>query len=416
MNGSDRRLHAARRRGITYIIGTYPDLTITFIDREIRQLRAHGVDVRIVSLRRPAGRLSPEQEGLRDGVSYVLPVGILALLRSHLRFLVTRPLAFLGALTYLVSRPHRSWQSRAKTVLHFVEGVQVASLLRDDVPPAHLHAHFVDRAATVALVAGRLLAIPYSATAHASDIYVAPTLLPEKLNEARFVATCTSYNAAHLTAVGGDGAEVVRIYHGLDIERYVPPASRPPGSPPVILAVGQLKERKGFGDLVEACARLRDDGYAFTCHIVGEGPLRATLEARIARLALEDVVMLLGALPHDEVIAQYRAATLFALPCVTGADGDRDGIPNVILEAMAMQLPVVSTRISGVPEAVEHGISGLLVASEEPVGMADAIAELLDDPDRRTEMGIRAREAVTTRFDLVANAEQLLARFEEVPT
>jgi glycosyltransferase involved in cell wall biosynthesis len=280
----------------------------------------------------------------------------------------------------------------------------------------HLHAHFVDRATTVALVAGRLLDLPFSATAHANDIYVAPVLLPEKLSAARFVMTCTQYNARHLRSVAdGIDVDIVCIHHGLDLTRYRPNGAASPHRP-LIVGVGQLKEKKGFVHLVDACATLRDRGYDITCRIVGEGRDRSALESRIRERGLDDVIELTGAMDHADVVAQYRAATVFTLPCVTGADGDRDGIPNVVLEAMAMECPVVSTRHSGIPEAVVDGVTGILVEPGDPDALADALGRLLDDAPLGRAMGRRGRERVAQMFDLETNVRTLVTRFDEADT
>jgi glycosyltransferase involved in cell wall biosynthesis len=175
------------------------------------------------------------------------------------------------------------------------------------------------------------------------------------------------------------------------------------------LSVGQLKHKKGLHDLLDACRILVERGLSFDCQIVGEGPLRGELTARIAELDLRSRVRLLGVLPHDAVVEKYREATIFALPCVTGPDGDRDGIPNVILEAMAMGLSVVSTRHSGIPEAVEDGRTGLLVPPGAPGQIANAIARLLENGLLRERLGSRGRERVREVFDVDANARALLA-------
>jgi glycosyltransferase involved in cell wall biosynthesis len=396
---------------LAYVIGTYPVSTTTFIDREIQALRRLGTHVHVISIRRPAGSgLSQSQRLLQARVQYVLPVRVGDLLRSHLGFLVSRPGTYARTLVYLVSRPHPSLRSRAKTVLHFGLGVHVARLIRERGSGDHLHAHFVDRAAIVALVAGRLLDRPFSATAHANDIYVDPVLLPEKIASAKFIATCTRHNGAHLrTAVNGASDGRVRcIYHGLDLREYAP-GPDPRRDRPLILSVGQLKPKKGFHHLLDACRLLAERGLAFDCEIVGEGPLRGELSARIVELDLRSRVRLLGALPHEGVVEKYREATVFALPCMTGPDGDRDGIPNVILEAMAIGLPVVSTRHSGIPEAIEDGRTGLLVPPGDPGGIANAIARLLEDGSLRERLGSRARERVKQVFDVDANARTLLA-------
>ncbi len=403
-------LQRAARLTLTYVIGTYPVPTTTFIDREIELLRRFGVDLDVVSIRRPIHALSPAQRALRSSVSYVLPARASDVLRSHLTFLARRPIVYVSTLAWLVSRPHPSWRLRLRTVLHFGLAVHVARLLRERGPRDRIHAHFVDRAALVALVAGRLLDVPFSATAHAVDIYVAPVLLPEKLRGATFTATCTQYNRDHLLELAGPGSrpKVRCIYHGLDAGEFEPRdgAGR---ARPLLLAVGQLKEKKGFGFLLEACRSLLDRGFELDCEIVGEGPLRGALEDRIAELGLQDRVSLLGALPHPDVVEKYREATIFVLPCVLGADGDRDGIPNVVLEAMASELPVVSTRHSGIPEAVEDGRSGLLVPPADPAALTDAIAALMDDADLRRRLGRSGRERVAALFDAEVNVKKLLA-------
>jgi glycosyltransferase involved in cell wall biosynthesis len=396
---------------VAYIIGTYPGLTTTFIDREVQALRQRGVHLQIVSIRRPWTTLSPEQKKLQKGVRYLLPVNWLAFLWANLWFAVLRPRAYFGTFLYLISRPHPSLKARGMTVLHFAEGVFAAYFLRGENWD-HLHAHFIDRAATVALVVSRLLGIPYSLTAHASDIYVNPILLKEKLGGAKFVATCTGYNREYLSQFGEGlyNHKLNCIYHGLELERY---RRKPAPSPDkaILLSVGQLKERKGFRYLVGACRELIDRGYPVECHIIGEGPLRADLEEQIRQLSLEGSVLLCGSLLHQEVIEQYQAAAVFVLPAVLGGDGDRDGIPNVILEAMAMELPVVSTNHSGIPEVVQDRATGLLVPPADEAALADAIAKLLDDADLRRRLGRNGRQTVAEKFDVERNVTKLLGEF-----
>ncbi|HEX6033255.1 MAG TPA: glycosyltransferase [Anaerolineales bacterium] len=396
---------------ITYIIGTYPGLTTTFIDREVMALRGMGVHVQILSIRQPWTKLSAEQEALRKDVTYLLPVKWLPLIISHLSYALTKPRRFFSSLAYLLTRPHPSLRARLMTLIHFIEGVYAAYMLRR-APGQHLHAHFIDRAATVALVASRLLGIPYSVTAHASDIYVSPVLLKEKLASAKFVSTCTAYNRNYLSQFGKDlfNHKLLCIYHGLELERYVY-EPRTNSARPVILSVGQLQERKGLSYLVEACGLLRDRGIQFECRIVGEGPLRASLQDQIQRLGLENFVRLLGALPHEKVIAQYQEATVFTLPAILGKDGDRDGIPNVILEALSMGLPVVSTSHSGIPEVIEEGVNGLLVPPEDTEMLASALEQLICNAEMRNAFGNAGRQIVADRFNPEKNVRRLLEAF-----
>lgn len=397
---------------LVYLIGTYPLLTTTFIDREIRLLRQRGIPVQVVSIRRPKRPLSPEQEVLAQDVIYLLPVTPAKLVAAFLWAGPLRPFPTWRTLFYLLTRPHPSLKARLKTILHFGTGVYAAFLLRHR-PGHHLHAHFVDRAATVAIVVSRLLNRPYSVTAHANDIYVDPVLLPEKMAEAKFVATCTQYNETHLASLNGSGLrrKLHCIYHGLDIDQYQPPEGKRPSTTPLLLAVGQLKEKKGFAHLLCACRLLKDQGYDFQCHIVGEGPDRQALASQIQQLGLGETVTLCGALPHQAVIDQYRGADIFVLPCVTSQDGDRDGIPNVILEAMAMELPVVSTRHSGIPEVVLDGQNGLLVPPADDTALAQALAKLLEDGNGRNQLGQRGRQTVIESFSVEKNVERLLTQF-----
>lgn len=396
---------------LIYIIGTYPGLTTTFIDREIRSLRKRGVNLLVVSIRKPWGPISAEQMDLQRDVKYLLPISLLTLIWGHLRSVLLQPVVYFGTLGYLITRPHPTLKSRFMTILHFGEGVYAAHLVRHRSWD-QIHAHFVDRAATVALTVGRMLDLPYSLTAHAGDIYVDPVLLPEKLSEAKFVVTCTGYNKTYLTQFGEGlfNHKLKRIYHGLELSSYQRKIS-PPRDKRIILSVGQLKERKGYSYLLQACRTLVDQGFDFECHIVGEGHLRKSLESHITQLSLEDIVKLCGSLPHQEVIEKYQQASIFVLPAILGANGDRDGVPNVILEAMAMELPVVSTQHSGIPEAVQDCISGLLVPPADEIALAQALEKLLNDSDLRNNFGRSGRKTVMAQFNVEQNVKQLLEEF-----
>lgn len=394
---------------VAYIIGSYPLLTTTFIDREIESLRASGQPIQILAVRRPQGTLSAEQARLGRDVTYMLPLNVLTFFMAFFAILLSRPTAVASVAWYLLSRPGQRPKARAMTAVHLLQGIYAAHLIRP-WRPAHIHAHFADRATTIALVAGRLLDIPFSFTAHANDIYVNPVLLDEKMAGAKFVATCTGYNQQHLVALAnGSGGKIKRIYHGLDAAAYQANGQHDKSGPRErLLAVGQLREKKGFTYLLQACRALLDAGYDFDCHVVGGGPLREALAAEIEALDLAQTVQLLGAQPHERVVAEFGQASLFVLPAVLGADGDRDGIPNVILEAMAMELPVVSTDHSGIPEVVHDGQTGLLVPPADAPALAKALARLLDDPELGRQMGRNGRQFVLANFDIDRNAALLL--------
>lgn len=395
---------------VVHVVGTYPLLTTTFIDREISALRRWGLDVRVVAARRPSPDvpLSDEQRELARGTSYLIPIAWRSLLAAHLRFLVTRPGTYIGTLAHLVTRPHPDVRARGKTVLHFGEGVYAAHVV-DDGHVRELHAHFADRAATIALVASRLLRRPFSLSVHAgADVFVRPVLLREKLAAARRVVTCTAHTKAYLARLLADDLDrkVTVVPHGLDLSGYRPARPGTNGLP-LVLAVGQLAERKGFAHLVAACDVLRSQGRRFECRIIGGGPQHADLEELIAERSLGDTVLLRGPLPHEAVVDHYRRATMVVLPCVQTAAGDVDGIPNVLVEAMALGVPVVSSDLPAIRELITDDVDGLLAPAGDVERLATAVRRLLDDPNLRLRLGASARRTVVERFDVERNVRAL---------
>jgi glycosyltransferase involved in cell wall biosynthesis len=395
---------------VLFVVGTYPLLTTTFIDREIVSLRDLGVQVGVLAARRPdpTMALSAEQRELAQRVTYLLPARVTTVLASHATFLLRHPVRYCSLFARLMTARHPHVRARVKTVLHFGEGVVAAYLVRKR-RPRELYAHFADRAATIALVASRVLGVPYSMSVHAgADIFVEPILLAEKLHGARCVVTCTAHNKARLADhVGSDIARVVQVFpHGVDVAKYRTTVSRIE-DPPIVLSVGQLQPRKGLTHLVQACAALRDRGAAFRCRIVGTGPQHDELRRLIAALGLENVVELVGAASHECVIEHYREASIFVLTAIQAPDGDTDGFPNVIAEAMAAGLPVVSTALPAIQEFVVDGETGLLVAPASTTEIAAALVRLLDEPNLRAELGARARRSVAESFDVQINVGRL---------
>ena len=296
---------------------------------------------------------------------------------------------------------------RAKTVVHFAEGVYAAHLVRLRRPRA-VHAHFVDRAATLAMVMSRLLDVPYTVSIHAgADVFVNPVLLAEKIRHADHVVTCTRYNKTYIESlVGGRiSRKIASVPHGLDLRRYEP-APRTEPDLPTVLAVGQLTERKGFALLIAACAALTQRGHRFTCRIVGRGPQAEDLRRMIAESNLDQVVSLCGAMPHERVLDEYRRATMFVLPCIRTSTGDVDGIPNVLAEAMALEVPVISSDLPAIRELVSPRVNGLLVPSGDVDALVAAMLDLLTDPDLRLRLGRHGRETIVRTFDVEANVQR----------
>lgn len=399
-------------RHILYILTSYPNLTTTFVDREVYVMQELGVPLRILAVQKPNTMLSDRQKELLKIVTYLHPLRRASQLTAHLQGLLKHPGKYLSTLAYVLTRPHKSIRGRIKTLNQFHQGICAAYLLRN-YQIDHIHVHFINYG-ILALVLSRILGIPYSVTAHsAGDIFVKPTLLPAKLGNAKFIATCTRYNVDYLKQMGKGvyDDKVKCVYHGLDIQRYRRQQPITDRARPVIVGVGQLKERKGFHVLIDALGVLHQQGIDFECRIIGEGPLRAQLAEQIQRLDLSEKVHLLGVLSHDQVFEQYEQANIFALPAVLASNGDRDGIPNVILEAMAMELPVVSTTHSAIPEVVENGVNGLLVPPNDVPALVEALTRLLQNPQLRADLGCKGRETVAEKFDPVKNAQLLIDEF-----
>lgn len=392
---------------IVYLVSLFPCWSETFIVREIRQLKAAGAQVGIVSLKHPSeAMVQPDAKALLPDVVYpargarALGAALVELARGGLPLLRTI-LAILWGL-------RRDPEAAAKTAVVVLRTLSVAGRIRA-LEPDHLHAHWATYPSTAALLLSRLLDRPFSFTSHAHDIFVNDQLIGDKLRAARFAVTISEYNVRHLRSVAPESADApLRVIHcGVLLDEHAFVSSG--RDPRLLLAVGRLDEIKGFRYLVDACRRLAEAGEAFECRIVGDGPLRGELQARIESAGLADRVRLLGAKPQDEVRALIRAAGVFVLPCVVARSGDRDGIPVALMEAMASGLPVVSTRVSGVPELVEHESTGLLAEPEDADGLASQVARLLHDGALASRLAIAARRKVEAEYDARREADKLLA-------
>lgn len=396
---------------ITYIVGCYPFINITFIHREIESIRRQGVVLDVVSMLRPKeGYVLEEARIEMEKTFYVFPANWFQFLVAHIFFISTRPFGYLHCLFNLISRPHRTLMQRLKTLGHFAIGPYVAWHLRRS-KPQHIHAHFADRATVVAFVASRLLGIKHSFTAHAKDIYAEDVFLADKIKTAEFVTTCTKFNQDYLNSLTDEPEKVHLLYHGLDFSDFAN-LQKTTSKEPLILAIGKLVEKKGFTYLIEACAKLHEQGRRFVCWIIGEGPDRKGLQVQIEQAGLQDFVQLKGNLPYSKVIEALSRATLFTLPCVVAANNDRDGIPNVILEAMASGVPVVSTPISAIPESIIDGETGYLVPSRDSEALASKLAHLLDSPSERERLSHHAGVFVRQKFEVDENVRGIKVLFE----
>ncbi len=396
---------------IAYLLSGFPRISETFILNEILELERQGLRLMVFPLKSGDDRVTPHAARLtRSPVSYV-PVKLdarmlAASLRALIVLFIQQPLRLASvAFCFLASGKKERHFNLLQSFLRWAWlccRLQACKITR-------LHAHFAHDPAMMAYWIWRLLQLPYSFTAHAKDIYCySQAWLQKKIHHARFVVTCTDYNRNYLQQVSQNGTPIHCLHHGLHIDKFRPSYERQCGTP-LMLAVGRLVEKKGFAILLEACALLRDEGFNFRCEIVGEGPQRQFLKEKIEQLRLRGVVALRGALAHEQVIELYKSAAVFVMPSCVTETGDRDGIPNVILEAMAMELPVVASRVSGIPEAVEEEITGILVEEKNAEELARAIKRVLNDGRLARQLGKAGRQKVAGAFCLPCNVQNMKA-------
>jgi glycosyltransferase involved in cell wall biosynthesis len=399
---------------IAYLTQSYPDLTTVY--REVLALRARGLAVKTFATWHPKSEtVSQEARCLIDETFYIFPIQWGAFWKAHMGYLLNKPLVYLATLLFVLTRPGQSLSKRKRTLFHFAEAVYLAAEIeRQNI--RHIHVHFAHNAATLALVVERLIGVPFSFTAHAVGIFADQVILKEKIKAARFIVAISEYNKRFLVKYAGDPkfAEKIYVIHsGIPIADFSPGTHSPPTSTglPLILSVSRLVEKKGFPFLIRACKHLHDQGYRARCVIIGSGPEEEKLHHLIHDLGMQDWIKLTGWLDQAHVRAHLEKATLFALPCIVATDGDQDGIPAVLMEAMAMAKPCVSTIVSGIPELIDNGHSGLLVPEKDEVALADALCHLLDDPGLADRLGQTAQQKVCRAFNLDRISDQLLLLF-----
>ncbi len=392
----------------------FPAITETFILDEVRELRARGVEVDVLPLfGRRGGDVHAGWRELRGATHYHRTFSW-ELVAAQLHWLRRRPraLARMWGEALLRNAPSRKLLVRTPLVL-----LKAALLARriEAMGVRHVHAHWATHPALAAWAVRALAGTGYSFTAHAHDLYVDRAMLREKVEKARFVVTISEFNRRLIeescAPVAAGKVHVVRC--GVDPAAFAPVGRRPP-EVPTFACVASLREYKGHGVLLDAVRLLRDRGLRLRVVLVGDGELRRSIEARIAREGLGEVVELRGALPHEQVPAVLASATAMVLPSVTSRDGQMEGIPVALMEAMAAGVPVVSTQLSGIPELVRDGVTGLLVPERDPAALAGAMERLAIDPGLGARLAEAGRRAVRDDFDRGRNVGRLVELFASV--
>ena len=414
---------------VAYVLKAFPRLSETYIHSEIHRLEQAGMTLRLYSIKPVEESERGHRHAVLDriravpvylpAVGSVSSVSLHVWLRANLRPYLSplgrvarrRPVGLAHAARAAFAQALRArarWCSAPRKLYlkEFLQAVALSDHLLDSPDVRHLHSHYAHGSTTVAWLASKITGIPFSFTAHAKDVYseaLNPAgLLRRKLLAARFAVTCTGANAEHLRRTA-PAATVHVVYHGLndDLRRLVGSDRRPvaPNGALRLLGVGRLVEKKGFDTFVDACAALQRRGVPLQATIAGpDGPHGPAIRERIAALGLDSTIRLTGAMSQQELFREYSSADAFCLPCrIVGTD--RDGIPNVLVEAMACGTPVVTTGISGIPELVSDGVDGRLVAPDDPAALAAVLEQLHADRELATRLGAAGRATVRERFD-----------------
>ena len=398
-----------RRVGV--VLKGYPRLSETFIAQELRALERRGIRLALFSLRHPTDAAThPIHAEIEAGVTY-LPEYLhdepLRVLRAWRR--VRRSPGYCSALdAWRADFARDPTRNRAR---RFGQAMVLAAELPADV--VHLHAHFLHTPASVTRYCSLITGVAWSVSAHAKDIWTTPDWdKRDKLAECAWATTCTRANAAHLRTLAPAPDHVDLVYHGIDVARFPAPDGRGdrPSDPVTVLSVGRAVDKKGFDDLLAALALLPAP-LNWRFEHVGGGPLLPALKAQARSLGVEGRVSWHGAMAQQALLERYRSADVFALASRVSDDGDRDGLPNVLMEAQSQKLPCVATTIAGITELIEHEVTGLLVPERDPPAMCGALARLIADPELRRRLGEAGFDRTTHDFAMEAGIDRLAMRF-----
>lgn len=398
------------REPVAVFLSRFPSVTETFILREITELERQGQPVRLVPMLKETPKVVHEAARAWTPralyTKYVSP----SILAANAATLLRHPLRYLWLLVRLIAGTIAKPGTLARTLLVFPKSVFIArQLQRENIK--HIHAHFATYPTTMALIVAKLTDITFSFTVHAHDIQVDRSLLRWKLRETRFVRSISDFNKRFLEELYPKEArgKISVVHVGIEPEKYEENSrrARVESEVPHILCVAAHRPYKGLPFLIEACRILKSEGIRFECHVLGDGPMRAELEALAASTGVADVFHLLGPRPENVVADMMRDTTIFVLPSIIASDGQMEGIPVALMEAMASARAVVTTSIAGIPELVDHDASGLLVPPSDARALAEAMKTLLRDPERAAAMGRHGQKKVRAEFTLTGCVAQL---------
>ncbi len=399
---------------VAYIMSRFPKLTETFVLYEMLELRRMNFRVVVLPLRlEREAAAHPEVQEMADDL-FPAPLFSWRTVAINLKWLVRHPLRMIGTFLRAAVGTHGNPNFFAGAVLYFPKAVVFADTV-ERLGIKHVHAHFATHPALAAWMMHHLCGVSYSFTAHGSDIHINQQMLRQKTRDAALAVTVSDYNRRFIAERCGEKTakqfEVIRC--GTDLSLFA--SSEKPktaGAPLQILCIASYGEGKGHSVLIDACACLRDRGISFICRLVGYGPLEKEMVRQIESYGLTEQVIVDGPKPRPEVARMLAEAEVVVLTSIQTRNGRREGIPVALMEGMASGLPVVASRLAGIPELVEEGVSGLLFTPGDAAEAADALERLANEPELRAQMGRAARACVETSYDLEKNAHTLAERIQ----
>lgn len=390
---------------VIFILEVFPSTTEYFIQKEIEQLQLSGLEITICAVKKGRGKSYSDSRILLFRGSIIKGV------RAHLSISTHAFYRYVNVLFSEFMNAETLWLK-----FKFLKTFNIAvnflwQLNKEGLQPYHLHAHFLSFPTRIARVMSLLSLIEYSSSVHAHDIYTIPTKdLIERIKDSKFIVTCTKHNKKYLNkaTLSQFQHKIFHVYHGIDFNEW-------PFSPPLyssgkdvkILCVARLVEKKGIEYLFAAIEILLNCSFNIECTLIGDGPLRPDLELKVYEMGISKSVKFLNEVPHSDIKAFYYQSEFFVLPCVTAVDGDKDGIPNVLLEAMAAGIPVISTLESGIPELIIHNETGILVPPRDPQSIVEAIVNLKITPDLYKYLSCNARQFLEKNFAINRSTRML---------
>lgn len=389
-----------------------------WVANELSRVEAAGVPVVLHAMRAPDKlfHVSPWALRLNERTRLMYPLPLPGLLASLLLAPLLFGSRFFAALGNALFGRREHLRARIAGIAHFAVACQWArgARARADEPVTHIHSQWINSCGTIAMYGAWLLGKPYSFTGHATDLFRDRSALLDKIARADFIVCISEFHRRFYLEHGARPEQLFIAYCGIDPSWFYPPSptATPVLRPYRILATGRLVEKKGFAILIDACKRLADRGERFDCVIGGSGPLEGELRAQVERLGLADRISLTGqALLQEKMVEFMHGGDVYVLPCVWASDGDVDGLPQMLMEAMACGLPAISTRMVGIPDLIRDEQTGLLVEPNSVEQLAEAIARLMHDRALSQRLAVEGRRWLLERFDLADCLEPLIERF-----